>query len=64
MRSGADRVRCVMMPYRYTSGDSLEDAEACAKALGCRYDIVPIEAAVEALERDAGSRCSRGSRPT
>ena len=40
---GAERVHCVMMPYRYTSGESLTDAADCAKALGCRYDIVPIE---------------------
>ncbi|TKT76849.1 NAD+ synthase [Aquamicrobium sp. LC103] len=39
---GEERVRCVMMPYRYTSKDSLKDAEDCARALGCRYDIVPI----------------------
>ena len=39
---GEERLRCVMMPYRYTSKDSLADAEACARALGCRYDIVPI----------------------
>ena len=39
---GPDRVRCVMMPYRYTSKDSLKDAEDCARALGVRYDIVPI----------------------
>ncbi len=31
---GADKVRAVMMPSPYTSRDSLEDAEACAKALG------------------------------
>jgi NAD+ synthase len=40
---GEDRVRTVMMPYRYTSEDSLVDAEACAAALGCHYDIVAIE---------------------
>ncbi len=40
---GEDRVRCVMLPYRYTSDESLEDAEACARALGVRYEIVPIE---------------------
>ncbi|MDO6963168.1 NAD+ synthase [Rhizobium alvei] len=40
---GEDRVRTVMMPYRYTSRESLVDAEACAKALGCHYDIVAIE---------------------
>jgi NAD+ synthase len=39
---GEERVRCVMMPYRYTSKDSLKDAEDCARALGTRYDIVPI----------------------
>jgi len=39
---GADRVRCVMMPYRYTSDASLKDAQDCAKALGVRYDVVPI----------------------
>jgi NAD+ synthase len=39
---GEERLRAVMMPYTYTSEDSLSDAEACAKALGCRYDIVPI----------------------
>jgi NAD+ synthase len=47
---GADRVRCVMLPYRFTSQDSLADAAAIAKALGLRYDIVPIAPAVEGLE--------------
>jgi NAD+ synthase len=44
---GEERVRCVMMPYRYTSRDSLKDAEDCARALGTRYDIVPIHEPVE-----------------
>ena len=39
---GEERVRAIMMPYTYTSKDSLKDAEDCARALGCRYDIVPI----------------------
>lgn len=39
---GPDKVHCVMLPYEYTSSDSIEDAEACAKALGVRYDVVPI----------------------
>ena len=39
---GADNVRCVMLPSEYTSDHSLEDAEAVAKSLGCRYDYVPI----------------------
>jgi NAD+ synthase len=44
---GEERLRAVMMPYRYTSKDSLVDAEACARALGCRYDVVPIFEPVE-----------------
>ncbi|WP_375570341.1 NAD+ synthase [Ahrensia marina] len=44
---GAHRVHCVMMPYEYTAQHSLEDAEACAKALGVRYDVVEIHAPVE-----------------
>jgi NAD+ synthase len=47
---GAERVRAVMLPYRYTSQDSLEDAAAVAKALGIRYDTVPIAAPVEGFE--------------
>ena len=43
---GEERVRCIMMPYDYTSEESLEDAAACAKALGVRYETVPIKAPV------------------
>jgi NAD+ synthase len=39
---GEERVHAVMLPYRYTSKESLKDAEDCARALGCRYDTVPI----------------------
>lgn len=48
---GAERVHCVMLPYRYTSNESLSDAAAVAEALGVRYDIVPIAESVEALEK-------------
>ena len=44
---GEERVRTVMLPYHYTSDESLKDAEACARALGCRYDTVPIFEPVE-----------------
>jgi len=44
---GPSRVHCVMLPYRYTSNESLADAADCAKALGVRYDIVPITEPVE-----------------
>lgn len=48
---GPERVHCLMMPYRYTSGESLSDAAACAKALGVRYDTVPISGPVEGFDR-------------
>jgi NAD+ synthase len=51
---GAARVHAVMMPYKYTSSDSLRDAAACADALGIRYDIVPIAEPVEGVERALG----------
>ena len=48
---GAERVRCVMLPYRFTSQHSLDDAAAIVAALGVHYDIVPIASAVEGLEK-------------
>src|SRR6516165_8863674 len=48
---GAERVQTVMLPYRFTSNESLSDAAGCAKALGIRYDIVPIADPVEGVER-------------
>ncbi|WP_312797255.1 NAD+ synthase [Tianweitania sp.] len=44
---GEERLHAIMLPYRYTSEESLTDAKACAEALGCRYDIVPISEPVE-----------------
>ena len=39
---GPQNVRCVMLPSRFTSATSLEDAAAVAKALGTKLDTVPI----------------------
>jgi NAD+ synthase len=47
---GADRVWCVMLPSRFTSAESLEDAAECARLLGCRLSTIPIEPAVAAME--------------
>ena len=44
---GADKVHCVMLPYAYTSQDSLEDAKECTRLIGARYDVVPIKEPVE-----------------
>ncbi|OZB14213.1 MAG: NAD+ synthase, partial [Hyphomonas sp. 34-62-18] len=51
---GPDKVWCVMMPSKYTSEHSLEDARACARALGCRYDTINIHPGVEALDTMLG----------
>ncbi|HLH96062.1 MAG TPA: NAD+ synthase [Xanthobacteraceae bacterium] len=47
---GAARVRCVMLPYRFTAEESLHDAASIARALGVHYDVIPIEQAVSGLE--------------
>lgn len=45
---GADRVHAVMMPSRYTSKMSLDDAHEEAQWLGVAYDVLPIEAMFDA----------------
>ena len=45
---GAENVRAVMMPFRYTSTMSQEDAARQASTLGIAYDVIPIEAMYEA----------------
>ena len=47
---GPQRVRCVMLPYRFTAQASLYDAAAVARALGIQYDVVSIADAVHGLE--------------
>ncbi|NJS15284.1 MAG: NAD+ synthase [Sphingopyxis sp.] len=47
---GADRVWCVMLPSRFTSQSSLDDAAECANMIGCRHDVIPIVPAVEAFD--------------
>ena len=46
---GPRRVHGVMLPYTYTSNESLSDAAGTAEALHIRYDIMPIHSAVEGL---------------
>ncbi len=55
---GADKVHCVMMPSRYTSHDSLEDAAEVARLLGVDLRTVDIEPAVAAF-----AACSRRPSP-
>jgi NAD+ synthase len=46
---GRERVHCVMLPFSFTSNESLSDAAATAEALGVRYDIMPIHQVVDGL---------------
>jgi NAD+ synthase (glutamine-hydrolysing) len=48
---GADRVRTVMMPYRYTSTMSQEDAAKQASIQKVRYDVIPIEPIYKSILR-------------
>jgi NAD+ synthase len=48
---GPKRVHGVMMPYRYTSNESIVDATQCAEALGIRLDTVPIADPVQGFEK-------------
>ena len=47
---GAERVRGVMLPFRFTAQVSLQDAAKLAKALGIRYEVLPIATAVNGFE--------------
>ena len=46
---GKDRVEAVMMPFKYTSSMSMEDAKLEADALGVSYKILPIEPMYDAF---------------
>ncbi len=48
---GAEKVRAVQMPFRYTSTMSQEDSARQAKTFGVRYDVIPIEPMYEATMR-------------
>jgi NAD+ synthase len=48
---GANRVRGVRLPSRFTSEDSQTDAEASARRLGIQLDTLPIGDVVDAVER-------------
>jgi NAD+ synthase len=47
---GAERVRGVMLPFRFTAQVSLDDAALLATALGIRYEVLPIAQAVNGFE--------------
>jgi NAD+ synthase (glutamine-hydrolysing) len=49
---GAENVRVLLMPSKYSSGHSVEDARQLAENLEIQYDIVKIQSAVDAFEKE------------
>lgn len=47
---GPDAVSCVLLPSKFTSSESNEDASSCAAALGVKTETLPIADAVAAVE--------------
>ncbi len=47
---GAENVRVLLMPSKYSSDHSVEDARQLAENLGIKYDIINIQSAVDEFE--------------
>jgi NAD+ synthase len=47
---GPERVWSVMLPSRFTSQESLDDAAECAGMIGCKLDTIPIQPAVAGFD--------------
>jgi NAD+ synthase len=47
---GAERVRGIMLPFRFTAQVSLDDAARLAAAIGIGYEVLPIAKAVNGFE--------------
>jgi NAD+ synthase len=47
---GVERVRGVMLPFRFTAKESIEDAARIARGFGIRYEVLPIAPAVNGFE--------------
>lgn len=51
---GAENVLGVALPSPYSSADSLEDAQALARRLGCRFHVIPIHSLLESFRQTLG----------
>jgi NAD+ synthase len=52
---GPEHVHCIMLPSKFTSQESLDDAKECADLLGVKLDEVSIEDSVGVLEGSLSS---------
>ena len=59
---GPDKVMGISMPARYSSEGSKSDAEALAKNLGIRYEVLPIETVFQSVEKQL-ARVFAGTKP-
>jgi len=57
---GAENLAAIMLPYHYTTRESLSDAEQCARNIGCAYHNLPIAAAVEAAAGELAPMLENG----
>lgn len=48
---GKENVRVLLMPSRYSSGHSIDDARQLAENLDVRYEIIPIQPMVDRFEQ-------------
>ncbi|SHJ81251.1 NH(3)-dependent NAD(+) synthetase [Tangfeifania diversioriginum] len=49
---GPENVRVLLMPSKYSSGHSVDDARQLAENLGIQYDIIKIQNAVDEFEKE------------
>ena len=61
---GPERVHCVMLPYRYTSNESLADAAECAQGAGRALRHRADRRAGRGLSARRWPSCSPGASPT
>jgi NAD+ synthase len=47
---GVEKVRGVMLPFRYTAQVSIDDAAKLTRAFGIKYEVLPIAAAINGFE--------------
>ena len=47
---GKDNVRAVLLPSKYSSDHSINDAKELAENIGCKYDIINIEEVAASVE--------------
>lgn len=59
---GKENVRVLLMPSKYSSGHSVDDAKQLAENLGIQYEIVKIQDAVDEFEKEL-SPLFKGTEP-